>query len=175
MDIRPVGYVIFDFQSVGADLELVARRHHPSGPEDLDVEQADRADVLGLVGDIVDGKLDPGLVFDLVGDVDGGEFNLTGNVVGSKFGHLSANGNGKEKETIVSALARNSDTSGGIAVGMRTLAVVVDRLLYALELPSRNRFSYRLWCRPVSRERSSQCGGRAWLVLCIELIWACTA
>ena len=108
MDISPVGYVIFDFQSVGADLELVARRHHPPGPEDLDVEQADQADVLGLVGDIVDGKLDPGLVFDLVGDVGGGEFNLTGNVVGSKFGHLSANGNGKE--TIVSALARNSDT-----------------------------------------------------------------
>lgn len=37
--------------------------------EDLDVEQADQADFLDIVGDIIDGEVDRVVVLDLAGDV----------------------------------------------------------------------------------------------------------
>ena len=48
MDIRPVGYMIFDFQGVGTVLELIARRHHPPGHEETDPAGGESAGVGGV-------------------------------------------------------------------------------------------------------------------------------
>ena len=73
--------------------------------------QVDQADVLDIVGNIVNSEVDQAVV------------------LGGEFGHLRAKRNGKENETMVSVLVRDRDTDapwGKIAVGMRRQRTEVE-------------------------------------------------
>ena len=57
VNVGPVHDMIFYFQGIGMVLNLVAHQHHVPSLEDFNIEQANQADALDFIRNIVNGEV----------------------------------------------------------------------------------------------------------------------